>query len=73
MLMQNDMVKEIIFPERFLKDISIPLLKKMFSLDGGSRYKQAFEKRELEFRGSSPEEIPGMENIVDTLGKTLFH
>ena len=69
MLMQNDMVKEIIFPERFLKDISIPLLRKMLSSMGEADINKLSKSASSQFRGSSQEEIPGMENIVDTLGR----
>jgi len=69
MLMQNEMVKEIIFPERFLKYISIPLLKKMFSSMGEAEINKLSKSASSIFRGSNPEEIPGIENIVDTLGK----
>ena len=68
-LMQSDMVKKIIFPERFLKNISIPLLKKMFSSMGEAEINKLSKSASSKFRGSNPEEIPGMENIVDTLGK----
>ncbi|MEW6145811.1 MAG: hypothetical protein AB1598_12425 [Thermodesulfobacteriota bacterium] len=68
-LMQNEMVKEIIFPERFLKYISIPLLKKMFSSMGEAEINKLSKSASSIFRGSNPDEIPGMENIVDTLGK----
>lgn len=68
-LMQNEMVKEIIFPERFLKYISIPLLKKMFSSMGEAEINKLSKSASSIFRGSNPEEIPGIENIVDTLGK----
>lgn len=69
MLMQNEMLKEIIFPERFLKYISIPLLKKMFSSMGEAEINKLSKSASSIFRGSNPEEIPGIENIVDTLGK----
>ena len=69
MVMQNDMVKEIIFPERFLKNISIPLLKKMFTSMGEAEVNKLSKSASSKFRGSSPDEIPKMENIVDTLGK----
>jgi len=68
-LMQNEMVKEIIFPERFLKYISLPLLKKMFSSMGEAEINKLSKSASSIFRGSNPEEIPGIENIVDTLGK----
>lgn len=69
MVMQNDMLKEIIFPERFLKDVSIPLIKKMFSSMGEANVDKLSKSANSTFRGSSPDEIPKMENIVDTLGK----
>jgi hypothetical protein len=68
-LMQNEMVKEIIFPERFLKYISIPLLKKMFASMGEAEINKLSKSASSIFKGSNPDEIPGIENIVDTLGR----
>ncbi|HVY54928.1 MAG TPA: hypothetical protein VHC46_04140, partial [Thermodesulfobacteriota bacterium] len=68
-LMQNGMVKEIIFPERFLKNISVPLLKKMFSSMGEAEVNKLSKSASSTFQGAAPGDIPGMENIVDTLGK----
>ena len=68
-LVQGGMVKEIIFPERFLKNISIPVLKKMFSSMGEADVNKLSKSASSMFQGGAPGEIPGMENIVDTLGK----
>jgi len=68
-LIQSGMVKEIIFPERFLKNISIPMLKKMFSSMGEAEVNKLSKSASSVFEGGAPGEIPGMENIVDTLGK----
>ena len=67
-LMQSGMVKEIIFPERFLKNISIPLLKKMFTSMGAAEVNKLSKSASSVFKGGGPGDIPGMENIVDTLG-----
>jgi hypothetical protein len=67
-LMQSGMVKEIIFPERFLKNISIPLLKKMFTSMGEAEVNKLSKSASSVFKGGGPGDIPGMENIVDTLG-----
>lgn len=68
-LIEAGMVKEIIFPERFLKNISIPVLKKMFSSMGEAEVNKLSKSASSMFQGDAPGEIPGMENIVDTLGK----
>ena len=68
-LIENGMVKEIIFPERFLKNISIPMLKKMFSSMGEADVNKFSKSASSVFEGGAPGEIPGMENIIDTLGK----
>ena len=68
-LMENGMVREIIFPERFLKNISIPMLKKMFSSMGEADVNKFSKSASSVFEGGAPGEIPGMENIIDTLGK----
>jgi len=67
-LMQGGMVKEIIFPERFLKNISIPLLKKMFTSMGEAEVDKLSKSASSVIKGGGPGDIPGMENIVDTLG-----
>jgi hypothetical protein len=69
MIMQNDMLKEVIFPERFLKDVSIPLIKRMFSSMGEASVDKLSKSANSTFRGSSADEIPKIDNIVDTLGK----
>lgn len=69
MIMRNDMLKKVIFPERFLKNVSIPLIKKMFSSMGEANVDKLSKSANSTFRGSSPDEIPKITNIVDTLGK----
>jgi outer membrane protein assembly factor BamE (lipoprotein component of BamABCDE complex) len=68
-IMQNDMLKEVIFPERFLKDVSIPLIKRMFSSMGEADVNKLSKSANSTFRGMNPDEIPKIKNIVDTLGK----
>ncbi len=69
MQMESGMVKEIIFPERFLKSVSLPLLKKMFSSMGEAEINKLSKSASSIFEGSGPGEIPGIENIVETLGR----
>ncbi|MEQ9618308.1 MAG: hypothetical protein RIG61_03930 [Deltaproteobacteria bacterium] len=69
MVMREDMVAEITFPERFLKNLSIPLLKRMFSSMGDADISKLKKSASSEFKGDNPDEIPKMENIVETLGQ----
>lgn len=69
MVMREDMLTEITFPERFLKNLSIPLLKTMFSSMGDADISKLKKSANSEFKGNNPDEIPKMENIIETLGQ----
>lgn len=69
MVMKEEMLKEVTLPERFLKNLSVPLLKRMFSSMGDAEISKLRKSANSIFNGSNSEEIPKMQHIVDTLGK----
>lgn len=69
MVIQEEKLKEVTFPKRFLKNLSIPLLKRMFESMGSADINKLDKSASSEFIGDSPDEIPKMENIIETLGK----
>jgi len=72
MVMNGEMLTEITFPKRFLKDLSIPLLKKMFSSMGEADINKLSKSANSKFAGESKDEIPRMKNIIDTLGEPYY-
>ena len=72
MVMNGEMLTEITFPKRFLKDLSIPLLKKMFSSMGDADINKLSKNAKSKFEGESKDEIPRMRNIIDTLGEPYY-
>jgi len=72
MVMNGEMLTEITFPKRFLKDLSIPLLKKMFSSMGDADINKLSKSAKSKFEGESKDEIPRMRNIIDTLGEPYY-
>lgn len=69
MTMKEGMLTEVVFPERFLKYLSVPLLKKMFASMGDAEVSKLSKSASTVFRGSGPDEIPKLEYITETLGK----
>jgi hypothetical protein len=69
MVMENGQLAEISFPERFLKNLSIPLLKKMFVSMGDAEISKLRKSASSKFKGEDASEIPTAENVVETLGK----
>lgn len=69
MVMEYGKLAEISFPERFLKNLSIPLLKKMFASLGNADVSKLRKSARSKFQGSSASEIPTADNVVETLGK----
>lgn len=69
MTMKDGMLTEVVFPERFLKYLSVPLLKKMFASMGDAEVSKLSKSASTVFRGSSPDEIPKLEYITEMLGK----
>jgi hypothetical protein len=72
MVMNGEMLTEITFPKRFLKDLSIPLLKKMFTSMGDADISKLSKSAKSKFAGDSKDEIPRMKNIIDTLGQPYY-
>ncbi len=69
MLIQNQKLVEISFPERFLENLSIPLLKKMFESMGNANVSKLRKKASSNFTGKDGYEIPTKINVLNTLGK----
>lgn len=69
MVMEYDKLAEISFPERFLKNLSLPLLKKMFASLGNADVSKFRKSASSKFQGASASEIPTADNVVETLGK----
>lgn len=72
MVMNGEMLTEITFPERFLKNLSIPLLKRMFTSMGEAEISKLSKSANSMFKGNNPDEIPKMKNIIDTLGEPYY-
>lgn len=68
MYFQNEKLVEITFPERFLKDLSIPLLKKMLSSMGKAAIDKVNRQLESSFEGSNASEIPKKKYVLNVLG-----
>ncbi len=69
MVMKEEMLAEITFPERFLKNLSLPLLKRMFSSMGDAEISKLRKSANSIFNGENSDEIPKIQNVIDTLGK----
>ncbi len=69
MTMKEGMLTEVVFPERFLKYLSVPVLKRMFASMGNAEVNKFSKSASTEFMGASPDEIPKLEYITETLGK----
>ncbi len=65
----DDKLVEITFPERFLKNLSKPLLIKMLGSMGKSKISKSTRSAGTEFKGSNPDEIPKKRYIISVLGK----
>lgn len=68
MLFHKKKLKEVRFPERFLKSLSKPLLAKMFRSMGDAEISKLSRTADSEFKGNNPLEIPSKQEIVDLLG-----
>lgn len=68
MLFHKKKLKEVRFPERFLKYLSKPLLAKMFRSMGDAEISKLSRTADSEFKGNNPLEIPSKQEIVDLLG-----
>jgi len=68
MLIQNDKLTEITFPKRFLKSLSIPLLKKMLASMGNADISKLSRSASTKYAGADSSEIPTSDNVIETLG-----
>ncbi len=68
MVMEDDKLTEITFPERFLQNLSIPLLKKMLSSMGNADVSKFKRSASSKYSGDDPSEIPTSDNVIETLG-----
>jgi hypothetical protein len=69
MLFQNDKLREVRFPERFLKFVSKPLLIRMFQSMGYSEINKLRRSASSNFQGRNLLEIPRKEFVLKVLGK----
>jgi len=68
MVMEDDKLTQVTFPERFLKNLSIPLLKKMLASMGNADVSKLRRSASSKFAGKDPAEIPTSDNVIETLG-----
>ena len=68
MVMNDDKLTEITFPERFLQNLSIPLLKKMLASMGNADVSKFKRSARSQYEGEDASEIPTSDNVVETLG-----
>lgn len=68
MIMEYGKLSELSFPERFLKNLSIPLLKRMFASMGNADVSKLSKSANSEFKGTQSE-IPTVDNVLEALGK----
>ena len=68
MLFHKKKLKEVRFPERFLKYLSKPLLAKMFRSMGDAEISKLSRTVDSEFKGNNPLEIPSKAQIIELLG-----
>jgi len=69
MMMEYGKLAEISFPERFLKNLSIPLLKKMLTSMGNADVSKLGRSATSKFQSKDASDIPTAENVVETLGR----
>ena len=65
---RDNKLVEITFPERFLKNLSKPLLIKMLGSLGKSEISKSTRSAGTEFKGSSLDDIPKKKYIISVLG-----
>jgi len=68
MVMEDDKLTEITFPERFLKSLSIPLLKKMLASMGNADISKLSRSASSKYTGADASDIPTSDNVQETLG-----
>ena len=67
--LRDDKLVEMTFPERFLKNLSKPLLIKMLGSMGKSEISKSTRTAGTEFKGSNSDEIPKKRYIISVLGE----
>ncbi len=67
-VVEDDKLTEITFPKRFLKNLSIPLLKKMLSSMGNADVSKLGRSASSKYSGKDASEIPTTDNVMETLG-----
>lgn len=65
---RDDKVVEIAFPERFLENLSIPLLIKILGAMGKSEITKSKRSAGTEFKGGNTDEMPKKRYILSVLG-----
>jgi len=68
MVMEDDKLTEVSFPERFLNNLSIPLLKKILASMGNADISKLSRSASSKYEGDDPNEIPTSDNVQETLG-----
>ena len=68
MVIEDDKLTEITFPKRFLKNLSIPLLKKMLISMGNADVSKLRRSASSKYTGKDAAEIPTSDNVIETLG-----
>ncbi len=69
MVMEEDKLTQITFPKRFLKNLSIPVLKKMLSSMGNADVSKLGRSASSKYAGEDTTGIPTSDNVMETLGK----
>jgi len=68
MVIEDGKLAEVTFPKRFLKNLSIPLLKKMLASMGNADVSKFRRSASSKYIGKDPTEIPTSDNVMETLG-----
>lgn len=68
MVIEDGKLAEVTFPERFLKNLSISLLKKMLTSMGNADVSKFRRSASSKYIGKDPAEIPTSDNVIETLG-----
>ena len=68
MVIEDGKLAEVAFPKRFLKNLSIPLLKKMLTSMGNADVSKLRRSANSKYTGKDPAEIPTSDNVMETLG-----
>ncbi len=68
MVIEDGKLAEVTFPKRFLKNLSIPLLKKMLTSMGNADVSKLRRSANSKYAGKDPAEIPTSDNVMETLG-----